>query len=128
MGWGGLRSGQSERRQNQPAAPIITQDMLAELRRGKAQAQHYRKLRMEVTQLHESGAVVENGPLDVDLKITTQRRLTTAALVEVLGAEEVEELKDAVEPTVVRTLVITERETEAHRLPQRPVPVDAEIA
>ena len=33
---------------------------------------------------------MDDGPLAVDIRVTTQRRLTIAALVEFLGAEEVE--------------------------------------
>ena len=114
-----LRSGEADLRQNPNTSPVITQRMLADYRRLKSMRNHHDQLRKQLLQLVEAGATVEDGRLDVDVRVTTQQRLTVAALVELLGPDVVEELRDSVEPSVFRTLVITERQTEAHRRPPR---------
>jgi len=98
---------------------IITQDKLAQYLQLKLSSRECEKLRLNLLQLHDDGAEVEAGPLDLAVSVTSQRRLTNAALVEFLGRDEVEALKQIVEPTVFRTLIVTEREADVRREPTR---------
>jgi hypothetical protein len=54
------------------------------------------------------GADVQPGPLRAVVRSSAQRRLTATKLAEVLGAGEVEELKDLVAPTIQTELRVIE--------------------
>src|ERR1043166_1267258 len=107
---------------NPSASPAITQHMLTDYLRLRVLKWPYDQLRGQILQLYESGAIVEAGNLEVVVSTWTQRRLTFAALVGVMGTEEVEQLRDRVEPTVHRTLVVTDRtQGDTHEVERREI-------
>jgi ribosomal protein S1 len=84
--------------------PAVTQQMLQEFMELKAQADRKESLRQQIVNLLEAGATVEPGALTAFVHRTQQRLLSGKALVPILGEKKVQELKELVEPTVVRQL------------------------
>jgi predicted metal-dependent hydrolase len=105
----GIRSIRKTDKRNRPQPPMITQDMLFELLRLRAKNKRLDELRTEIHALLEDGAEIERGSLDLAVRISNQKRLTERFLINQLGKEAVEELKELVEPTVFRRLIVVER-------------------
>ena len=94
---------------NRPEPPMITQDMLLELLRLKTKKKRLDELRKEFHALLDDGAEIERGSLSLDVRHLHQKRLSEGFLINQLGKEAVEELKELVEPTLYRHLIVVER-------------------
>jgi hypothetical protein len=79
-----------------------------ELRRA---AKELKRLADDIRGRLAAGASVEPGPYTAWLQEVRQQRLTNDVLVEALGQEFVQGLKERARPTVCRRLVVTEART-----------------
>jgi hypothetical protein len=88
--------------------PTITQSELEEyLRVGRALKQMEARrdiLRERLLTAHEAGATVESGPLAMSVVSTAPRNFSFGALLELLGADRAEQLRDRLRPTAIKTL------------------------
>jgi hypothetical protein len=100
-----------------PPPLIIPQELVVEYFQGQPQQLRQNRLRKFLLRRLEEGAIVEDGPLGLVIARSEQQRLTIANLEDLLGPDEVEQLKDSVEPTVIRTLKVIERGTGNLRRP-----------
>jgi hypothetical protein len=93
-------------------AKVITQDLLATLRRRKAQMEKskrdYDETRQSILDLDEAGAKPEPGPLEFSVTPSEQCRFTAENLTAILGEDEVEELQTRIPWTPMRTLRVFE--------------------
>lgn len=87
-----------------PKAPAVTQAMLAEYAQLVEAARLKKELRQHLIALLDAGAGVEPGPLKATLDVSTQVRCTWPKLIDLLGEEEVEAIREQIEPTEVRYL------------------------
>ena len=70
----------------------------------------FAKKRLRLIRLVDGNAPVEPGRLGIDVEPYTQRRITKAFLVAVLGEVGYEDMRSEAPPTVYRRLVIDERD------------------
>jgi hypothetical protein len=96
-----------------PAKPPISQAELERYQEARAQAERHREtldaLRQDLLQRLEAGNGVEPGSLTAQVRHVPMRQLSGPKLVPLLGAEAVEELRAAVEPTVQVQLIVQSR-------------------
>lgn len=69
----------------------------------------YEEMRDRLIQLAESRASVEPGRLDIAVNASERRNINKAYLIQVLGAEDYENLRAGAPPTILRRLVVAER-------------------
>ena len=96
------------RRPAHPSPPVIPQSLLAEYRDLTALLRERQQLRDQIFQMLELGATVEMGPLSAQIREVQSCTLSAGKLTAILGEERVEELKQQVESTVSRQLVVGE--------------------
>ena len=85
----------------------VTQRELGQYLELGEQARRHRVLRDELLARLASGARVEPGPLVAQVEHSARRVLSARALAGVLGEERVRELREAVEPTLHRHLIVS---------------------
>ena len=85
---------------------MITQRMLAEYVELQEKKKRCEELRQIILRLFDAHAEVELGKFTVDLQSSTQIRLTAANLAKIVDADDLAWLKEHVEPTVTRRLVV----------------------
>ena len=85
----------------------VTQRELALYLEACAQSRRHRVLRDELLARLASGAMVEPGPLAARVESVPHRVLSARVLAGVLGEERVRELREAVEPTLHRHLIVS---------------------
>ena len=95
--------------QNSRGTRAITQGMLAEFKQLRLKSQECERMRAEILRLLDSGAIAEDGDLDLRVEIREEYRLTNAVLTVALGAAKVTEMKAAAAPTVIRVVKVTDR-------------------
>jgi len=92
--------------------PVVRQEQLLEFRALAAETQRLgqrlKRLREELLQRLEAGADVEPGDLTVEVRHVPIRQLNGPKLIPLLGKDEVEALRLAVEPTVQVMLIVRE--------------------
>ncbi len=94
-----------------PPAPVISQSLLAEYRKLTRLQDERKKLREEILALIERQAIVEPGALTARIREVPSRTFSTGKLCAVLGEQQVEELKQQVELTISRHLIVTDRQS-----------------
>jgi hypothetical protein len=117
MAFGDSVRRQGDQRPRRQDSLIIPQELIVEFFQGQPQQLRQNRLRKFLLRRLEEGAIVEDGPLGLVIVRSEQQRLTIANLEDLLGPDEVEQLKDSVEPTVIRTLKVIERGTGNLRRP-----------
>lgn len=88
---------------------MITQAMLAEYQELCLQEQVRQERRLVLIELLEDGVAVEKGPLTVRLDVSDRGMCSWPKLDELLGPENVENLRSLIEPTVVKQLKVAPR-------------------
>ena len=86
----------------------VTQAQLQEFLEVREQAWKYKPLHEQLATLLQAGAAIELGRLTAKVELKHKPIFSNKALTQVLGEARVRELRDAVEPTVFRYLIIDE--------------------
>ena len=86
----------------------VTQTQLQEFLEIREQYRKYKPLHGQLATLLQAGAWIEPGRLTAKVELKHKSILSIKALTQVLGEARVRELRDAVEPTVFRYLIIDE--------------------
>lgn len=90
---------------------VITQAMLEEYEVLKKHEQRKKELRLQLIALLDAGATVESGTLTAFIHLHEDRRFTHTNLLPFVGPAGVEELKQEVQRTVQKQLVVTAADT-----------------
>jgi hypothetical protein len=86
----------------------VTQAQLQEFLEIREQYRKYKPLHEQLVTLLQAGAAIELGRLTAKVELKHKPILSIKALTPVLGEDRVRELRDAVQPTVFRFLIIDE--------------------
>jgi hypothetical protein len=86
----------------------VTQAQLQEFLDIREQAWKYQPLHEQLVTLLQAGAAIEPGRLTAKVELERRPIFSNKALTQVLGEARVRELREAVEPTVYRHLIIDE--------------------
>ena len=86
----------------------VTQAQLQEFLEIREQYRKYKRLHEQLATLLQAGAWIEPGRLTAKVELERRPIFSNKALTPVLGEARVRELRDAVEPTVFRHLLIAE--------------------
>jgi hypothetical protein len=87
--------------------PQITQAILAEYEELKRLDQRRQQLRDELLSLLDDGAEIQPGPLRAEVQQDERKILLFAKLCAIGGEEWAEEVRERIEPTVTRRLIIS---------------------
>lgn len=90
-----------------PVRKGVTQQMLSELQRLRELCKQRDELRVRITKMLSEGAPIEPGVLRAHIAESEIRRITWQTLEEIVGFEEAENIREQVEPTTTRRLLIT---------------------
>lgn len=86
---------------------MITQNELANLHSLKESGKELDKFRANLLERLDQGATVQPGSFGLKIKVITQRLLNAGSLRPILGHDQVQQLRQQVEPCVVRQLVLS---------------------
>jgi hypothetical protein len=87
--------------------PQITQAMLAEFDELRRLDQRKQELRDELLSLLDAGAEIQPGPLSVEVQEYESKTLSFAKLCAIGGEEWAEDIRQRIEPSVSRRLIIS---------------------
>src|SRR5688572_28582509 len=107
-GWGDPTSVAGRPPIAETPVPPVTQDELAQLLRDRELIKAAKKRSKNIKERMLSGAAVEPGRYRATIKERESRHFTAAKLAALVGSEYVAHLRNSIEPTTQRSLIIDE--------------------